>query len=45
MAMPVVLPSARLNGVGTHKGVISRLNTRPARAPVERFAAVVADSA
>jgi hypothetical protein len=42
--MPFVLPSAWVNGVGAPIRVISRLNTRPARAPVEGFAAVLANA-
>jgi len=44
MAMPFVLPSAWDNDVGALNCVISRLNTWPARAPVERFACVLADA-
>jgi hypothetical protein len=40
--MPFVLPSASDNGVGAPNYLISRLNTRPARAPVERFAGALA---
>jgi hypothetical protein len=42
--MPFVLPSASDNGVGAPNYLISRLNTRPARAPIERFAVVLADA-
>jgi hypothetical protein len=42
MAMTYVLPSASYNGVGVLDLCISRLNTRPVRAPVERFTAVLA---
>ena len=38
-----VLPSTSDNSVGALERLISRLNTRPARAPVERFTAILAD--
>jgi hypothetical protein len=38
-----MLPSASDNSVGVLEFLISRLNTRPARAPVQRFAMVLAD--
>jgi hypothetical protein len=38
-----MLPSAADNSVGALKTLISRLNTRPARAPVLCFACVLAD--
>ena len=44
MAMPIMLPSASLNGVGTLKECISRLNTRPVRAPVPRFTYILTDA-
>ena len=34
IALPAVLPSAMLNGVGTPVAIISQLNTLPACAPV-----------
>jgi len=37
-----VLPSASVKGVGAPIFSISRLNTRPVRAPVECFAAALA---
>jgi hypothetical protein len=39
-----VLPSASVNSVGALKTLISRLNTRPARAPVLCFACALADA-
>jgi hypothetical protein len=42
LTMQGVLPSAWVNDVGAPNHVISRLNTWPARAPVERFTCALA---